>query len=167
MGCPVGLTAPSSSADLYSMARRWFVVLAFVGILGLTGCNPVLSNLQPSPSGTGCDTALVAAETSFAHGSPLNRNPSLDAAAQIHSAVMADTGNLTHDGWDAQIWGAGYAGSTIGQNIAFGYSATDVIGAWMDSAGHRANILNGAFHDVGIGCVNKGGTLWWSQDFGG
>lgn len=54
-----------------------------------------------------------------------------------------------------------------GENIAYGQKTPEaVVEAWMNSAGHRANILNSSFGKVGIGCyVASDGTLYWTQLF--
>ena len=55
-----------------------------------------------------------------------------------------------------------------GENIAAGYrSATAVMTAWMNSSGHRQNILQAGYKSIGIGCYNYNGTLYWVQLFGG
>jgi len=56
---------------------------------------------------------------------------------------------------------------TYGENIAFGYStAAAVMQAWMNSPGHRANILNPNFKEIGVGVVaNAQGYLYWTQEF--
>ena len=69
---------------------------------------------------------------------------------------------------------AGYQWSGAGENIAAGYaSPEDVMDGWMNSQGHRANILNCAFRDIGVGYVylaNDTGQVnyrhYWTQDFG-
>lgn len=61
---------------------------------------------------------------------------------------------------------AGYR--RAGENIAYGYSTPEaVVTAWMNSEGHRRNILNGSFTHIGVGCYRSGGLLYWTQLFGG
>jgi len=51
-----------------------------------------------------------------------------------------------------------------GENIAWGYDTSEaVVNGWMNSEGHRSNILNGNYTDIGIG-YNNG---YWVQNFGG
>lgn len=58
--------------------------------------------------------------------------------------------------------------STVGENIAYGYpSPQDVMTGWMNSTGHRENILNASFTKIGIGVAESGGTLYWVQLFAG
>ena len=60
----------------------------------------------------------------------------------------------------------GVAYRTAGENIAYGYSTPEqVVSGWMNSEGHRKNILSSSFGKIGIGCFKSGGTLYWSQFF--
>lgn len=60
--------------------------------------------------------------------------------------------------------GASYA--TVGENIAMGQkNADDVMNSWMNSSGHKANILDGNFTKIGIGCCESGGQYYWVQVF--
>ena len=53
-----------------------------------------------------------------------------------------------------------------GENIAMGYSTPEaVINAWMNSSGHRANILNANYTTIGVGYVADGN--YWTQEFTG
>ncbi len=53
-----------------------------------------------------------------------------------------------------------------GENIAYGYrSAEDVMNGWMNSSGHRANIMNKSFKSIGISCVQVNGSYYWVQCF--
>jgi uncharacterized protein YkwD len=105
---------------------------------------------------------------------PLNSNPNLTTAAQGHSDDMATNHYFDHNSqngdtpWD-RMNAAGYTGWTLaGENIAEGQKTPqDVMDAWMNSEGHRANILNCAFNDIGVGyAVSDDGDPYWTQDFG-
>ena len=54
-----------------------------------------------------------------------------------------------------------------GENIAYGQKTpSEVMNAWMNSSGHRANILNANFTEIGVGMVKKAdGTPYWVQMF--
>lgn len=55
-----------------------------------------------------------------------------------------------------------------GENIAYGQrTPSEVVTAWMNSSGHRANILSSNFKTIGIGCFVKNGICYWSQAFSG
>lgn len=59
----------------------------------------------------------------------------------------------------------GVSYKSAGENIAMGQQTpTDVVKAWMNSSGHRANILNGSFTHLGVG-YKKGAKIYWTQQF--
>ncbi|MFC8827711.1 CAP domain-containing protein [Streptomyces sp. NPDC057137] len=117
--------------------------------------------------------ALTNAERSAAGLRPLAGDPRLTAAAQAHSDDMVARGFYSHTSPDGrQPWDrAAAAGCThrgIGENIACGQrSAAEVVQGWMDSPGHRANILKPDFTHIGIG-LRGGGEMatYWTQLFG-
>ncbi|WEO99744.1 sigma-70 family RNA polymerase sigma factor [Streptomyces sp. FXJ1.172] len=128
---------------------------------------------QPDPTDVaGQVVALVNKERSAAGCSPLTEDPQLQKAAQGHSDDMAARHFFDHtnpDGADPgqRITAAGYHWSTYGENIAQGQqSPAAVMESWMNSPGHRANILNCSFKDIGVGVHNGAGGPWWTQDFG-
>ena len=109
---------------------------------------------------------------------PLRLNSPLSRAAQRHSASMAYQDFFSHSGPDgtafSRIREAGYRYSLAGENIAAGQSTPEaVVNGWMKSPGHRANILNPGFVDIGIGyefLANDPGRVtykhYWTQTFG-
>lgn len=55
----------------------------------------------------------------------------------------------------------------FGENIAFGYAdSSSVMDGWMNSPGHRANILNSNYTQIGVGCFEYEGVRYWVQLFG-
>ncbi|MFI5669920.1 CAP domain-containing protein [Streptomyces sp. NPDC051704] len=116
--------------------------------------------------------ALVNKERATAGCGPLTTNSKLSAAARAYSDTMARSGVMSHTGPDgstmtSRVEAAGYAWSRLGENIARGQADADaVMDAWMNSSGHRANILNCAFKEIGIGVHKGDGGPWWTQDFG-
>ena len=55
---------------------------------------------------------------------------------------------------------------TAGENIAKGQkTAESVVNAWMNSEGHRKNILSSSFTHIGVGYATKGSTPYWTQMF--
>lgn len=102
--------------------------------------------------------------------SPLKTNTHLDRAAMKYAREMSRTRYFDHtarDGrtFDQRIWAAGYGGTHLGENIAFGYtSPASVHSAWMHSAGHRRNILDCRYRHIGIGYSGK--DHFWVQNFG-
>ncbi|MCC0094254.1 sigma-70 family RNA polymerase sigma factor [Streptomyces flavotricini] len=127
----------------------------------------------PAPSGVaGQVIALVNSERAAAGCGPLKEDPKLQSAAQGHSDDMAARDFFDHtnpDGADPgkRTTAAGYRWSTYGENIARGQqTAASVMDSWMKSPGHRANILNCSFKDIGVGIHTGPGGPWWTQNFG-
>ncbi|MER6301677.1 CAP domain-containing protein [Kitasatospora sp. NPDC001539] len=114
---------------------------------------------------------LVNAERAKAGCAPVTAEPRLASAAQSHSDDMADRNYFDHaspEGYhaDHRIEAAGYRWSTWGENIARGQKdPAAVMDAWMNSPGHRANILNCAFKQLGVGVRTGSGGPWWTQVF--
>ena len=99
-------------------------------------------------------------------------NAKLFQAARDHSANMAKLNRMSHilNGRTHadRAAAAGYAYTFLGENIAWNQrDAAQVLECWMRSAGHRANILNRNYTEIGIGvAVNERGEHYWTQMFG-
>lgn len=115
---------------------------------------------------------LVNVARAGAGCAPLRVDSRLTAAARLHSEDMARQDYFSHtslDGrspWD-RIEAQGYTAGS-GENIAAGYTTpAAVMTAWMNSAGHRANILACSSRAIGVG-IGYGGSYgtYWTQDFG-
>ena len=88
--------------------------------------------------------------------------------AQPWAKHMAETETMVHQ--DLSVVFEKCPGlSRAGENIAYGYpTAAAVMKAWMNSPGHRSNILNRQFTKIGLGLARSAdGTPYWVQDFGG
>jgi uncharacterized protein YkwD len=115
---------------------------------------------------------LVNQERAKAGCAPLSVDARLATAARAHSADMANRNYFAHDTPEGvnvgtRVTNAGYRWSAVGENIAKGQpDAAAVMQAWMNSPGHRANILNCRFTNIGIGLAYQGRTPLWTQDFG-
>ncbi|MFN4294468.1 MAG: CAP domain-containing protein, partial [Thermoflexales bacterium] len=112
---------------------------------------------------------------------PLKRVSLLDQTARYHSCDMRDDDYFRHDTHDrvngqlvqvcsfSQRVGGHYTNwAAIGENIAAGYvTPADVMQGWLDSTGHRANIEDHLFWEIGVGYCS-GGSWWryWTQNFG-
>lgn len=130
------------------------------------------------------------------HLPPLKQVAELDAAAELHSSNMAARNFFSHcdldtltSPWD-RIVAAGYFWSNAAENLTAGWpTAAQAVNAWMNSAGHRANILSTGLAEIGVGYYYQSGDQadirnnlnsdctadtfnngpyyhYWSQDFG-
>lgn len=100
---------------------------------------------------------------------PLTANWELSRVARYKSQNMLDKGYFAHNsptyGTPFQMIKAfGLSFRTAGENIAKGYATPQaVVNGWMNSSGHRANILNSSYKQIGVGYVAKGN--YWTQMF--
>lgn len=100
---------------------------------------------------------------------PLTENWELSRVARYKSQDMVDYRYFSHTsptyGTPFQMIKAfGLSYRTAGENIAYGQRTPQaVVNAWMDSNGHRANILNASYKQIGVGYVANG--HYWTQMF--
>ena len=158
------------------------VILAAVLALALlTACS---GGMEPADTADAQLTAyrqevlrLVNAERAKNGIAPLTMsNIQLDSAAQKRATELLTAYSHTRpdgrscftalDDYGVNYW-------TCGENIAYGYNANAtpqaVVNGWMNSPGHRANILNANFTEIGIGYAqsNAGHEHYWAQVFVG
>jgi uncharacterized protein YkwD len=130
----------------------------------------------PAGTGGGSSTELAVirltnAERAKAGCTALRTDARLALAARRHSADMAAKGYFDHNSQDGttpwtRMERAGYS-SPGAENIAMGQrTAAEVMNSWMNSPGHRANILNCKLRAIGVGIARGGTGLYWTQDFG-
>ncbi|MFG1778468.1 CAP domain-containing protein [Micromonospora sp. NPDC049051] len=109
---------------------------------------------------------LVNAERAKAGCAAVSIDDKLMTAAQRHSQDQADHQKMSHTGSDGSNVGTrldrvGYSWRTYGENVAWNQKTpAAVMTAWMNSSGHRANILNCAFTEIGVGVASSNGPYW-------
>lgn len=103
----------------------------------------------------------------------LTLSAKLQVAAQKHANWMASTGYFSHTGQGGsspfdRMAAEGYRYRAAGENIAYGQQdPRQVMGSWMNSSGHRRNILNKYFKEVGFGTASsRDGRKYWVACFG-
>jgi uncharacterized protein YkwD len=116
--------------------------------------------------------ALTNAERAAAGCGELAVDERLRTAARGHSQDMATNDYFSHTSLDGssptdRARAAGYPGG-VGENIAMGYrTPEDVMRGWMNSDGHRRNILNCRYLVIGVGLAyDARGRPYWTQKFG-
>lgn len=96
-------------------------------------------------------------------------NVKLANAASVRAKEQATSFSHTRPSgksWTTVLTDYGISYRAAGENVAYGQqTASEVMNAWMNSAGHRANILNGNYKEIGVGVYYKNGTYYWSQIF--
>jgi uncharacterized protein YkwD len=127
-----------------------------------------------APADPGAEAAVLALvnQARVAAGcGALTVDPALAAVARAHSADMRDRDYFSHTSPEglspfdrAEQAGIDYSRA---ENIAFGQAdATAVMQAWLESPGHRANILDCDLTKLGVGVAEGPGGPWWTQLFG-
>ena len=113
--------------------------------------------------------ALVNAERAKYGLSALRVDSRVQQAAQVRAAETVQSFSHTRpngSSFSTALTEAGVSYTRSGENIAYGQSTPQqVVQAWMNSDGHRANILNGSFTTIGVGYTVVNGTAYWAQLF--
>ncbi|MCN0152615.1 CAP domain-containing protein [Salinispora arenicola] len=135
-----------------------------------TTTSPAGSNSTPPSGNISADAAkvvsLVNAERAKAGCKALSVDDKLMTAAQRHSQDQADNKKMTHTGSNGSTLGdrvkaVGYRFRAAGENVAWNQQSPEaVMNAWMNSSGHRANILNCSFTEIGVGIASSNGPYW-------
>ncbi len=168
-------------------------VLAEGGVIGTPPAAPDPTN--PTLQYAGCDGRAVSAtnsefeqqvidlvnqERTSSGLTPVIRSQGLTYAARYQAADMSQDNYFSHDTMDRESgnlvkrcgpWERieNYYSGANGENAAAGYDSPEaVMNGWMNSAGHRANILNPDTRMMGVGFYQGGGDYYyyWVQDFG-
>lgn len=112
---------------------------------------------------------LVNAERAKAGLAKLKLDSSISAAAQVRAREIVKSFSHTRPNgasFTTALTEQKISYRRAGENIAWGQKTPEqVVNAWMNSEGHRANILNSNFTSIGIGCYESSGTLYWTQLF--
>ena len=152
--------------DAYCMVRRLVLLVALVAGLLATGVGPA-GAAPPAPEAAERDfLSLLNAERQRANLAPLTADAGLVPIAREWSQQMANVNVLSHrPDLRAQVearvtrdW------RRIGENVGRGPEVPGLHTAFMNSPGHRANVL-GDYNRVGIAVVNAGNTIWVTFNF--
>jgi uncharacterized protein YkwD len=154
-----------------------FGLTAVMGVMGAGTLVRACSTATPKPAvrapmqvaSTVVD--LVNKQRAAAGLAPVVEDGRLDTAANGQSTDQADhlamshTGSNGSNGGDRIEW-VGFSWSAWGENVAAGQTTSQqVMEAWMNSPGHRANILKPTFTNIGVAAVKgANGVVYWTMD---
>lgn len=183
----VSVFAQSQTYTVQSGDTMWKIASRFqVGTSEIISANPQIKNaslIYPGqkltiPSLTDVKSQenevirLVNVQRSKAGLQTLTQNWQLSRVARYKSQDMIDKGYFSHT---SPTYGSpfrmmesfGIKYSAAGENIAMGQqSPSEVMNAWMNSPGHRNNIMSPSFTQIGVGLAkDKNGRMYWTQMF--
>ena len=184
------LAAATAHAETYTVVRGdslWKISLKYeVGLSEIIDANPQIKdpalifpgdrvNIPAKSSLSSLEDeviSLVNAERTKRGLQPLAKNWELCRVARYKSQDMATRGYFAHN---SPTYGSpfdmmedfGLRFTAAAENIAYGQrTPSEVMNAWMNSAGHRSNILSGNVSEIGVGVAKRSdGVLFWTQMF--
>lgn len=143
------------------------VTLALVPVAAQADCT-----LPANRSQLVADAAAAVNAARRANGqAALSPSAKLDQAAMAHACWMAETNTFSHKGQGGslpkkRIRATGYRTLLTAENIAWGQSSgAEVVAEWMQSQGHRDNILRRGIDEYGIGVALMNGRIVWVMDY--
>ena len=155
-----------------------FTALAAAAFTGAAGAVHLDRPVQGSSSvSAGIQSSSAASEVVRLTNSARSQNGyaalvedgALSEAAAVRAREIARSFSHTRPSgasFSSALSESGVSYLRAGENIASGQkSASEVVNAWMNSPGHRANILNSSYSRIGSASVNINGTLYWVQLF--
>ncbi len=171
---PTGEPAPVAASSVTAPEAASPVVPEYTGC---GGASPAATNAAYEQQ----VVELVNAQR-WANGQlpPYKRVSALDTAARYHSIDLGQDNYFEHDSYDRSsgnlvftcAWStrvAAFYQYVYGENIAAGYATpASVMDGWMNSSGHRDNILSTVSWEIGVGYASGSGSfgVYWTQDFG-
>lgn len=162
-----GRTSPRHKKDGHYLKTYWpylpMVAIVVVGMLFSNLWGFAQSHVLGYATSTSVSGLLSGTNDQRAANSlgALALNDQLNQAAQNKANDMVNRNYWSHNTPDGSppwvfITDAGYQYSTAGENLAYGFDSSDAtITGWMNSPGHRANILNTSYKEVGFGIANS------------
>jgi len=169
------------ACSFLGMLRQWkplivATVICLVGFYSTPAQSGPRAAARPSVASrvTGDVVDLTNVERTRRGQTPLRADQRLMRAAQIHAEQMARAGQMAHDLPGAayprsedRLAAAKYHWQAYGENVAMGQSsAAHVLDSWMHSPGHRKNILNPVYTELGVGyAVDRAGRPYFVQVF--
>ena len=174
--CLLGATLPAQAATGPWKSSHHATVAGSAGAAsGATAVGPVAPAAPAAaPAVTVVDPAvamadriatLVNSERAAVGLAPLKVSTCAQRFAVTWSAHMAATGDFSHQSLTPIMTGCSAWGA--GENIAYGATSADqFMTLWMNSAGHKANILRATFTHIGVGVAQTADGRWYAtQDF--
>ncbi len=166
----VSATSSSDSLDTAATANRTAARLATPTQTAPDPTPPSTTPPTSAPSTEGAEVvALLNAERASRGLAPVSIHPLVTEAADVHSADQAANRNMSHTGSDGSNTGqrldrVGFNWRSWGENVGAGHrTAAIIFDGWMNSTGHRDNML-GSYQYIGVAVAESAdGTRYWTM----
>jgi uncharacterized protein YkwD len=146
------------------MTMQKFAVIAAALAIACVGQTAHADCARPAPDALSLQTVAAQINAVRARAGLPAVQPSqrLARAAQRYACLLARTGTFAHRGPDgsdlrSRVTQAGYTACRAAENLARGHDERSVVPAWLDSPGHRRNLLDAEVRDVGLGVAMDDG----------
>lgn len=175
-----GVRLPKKHKEVFKLKKRfWSFVMALALTVSAAAapsfCGGVEAYAAANYGSTEIESyarqvaAIVNSERAANGLSPLKYSDQLSEAALVRAKEIQSTFSHTRPNGSScftAIKEAGISYTTAGENIAYGQKTPEeVMNSWMNSSGHRANILGQNYEYIGIGVTYQNGTYYWTQFF--
>lgn len=138
------------------------MVVALTAVM-LAASMPLVAAAVPDPVAAENEFVdLINRERSSRGLAPLATHPDLVAGARFQADAIRDAGSLFHN---PDLGSVTTGWTKLGENVGYGGTVGGLHSAFMNSPGHRANVLDPAYTHVGLGVVVEGSTIWVAQVF--
>lgn len=134
----------------------------------LLGAEPAVAEKpapQAQPQDQAADLELLTIEKNIVEQTNAQRARYGLSALKIDKSLMESARN--HASWMARTRNLVHTNLPVAENIAMGqHDSTEAVRSWMNSSGHRANILNSGHGKIGVAAFRtESGTIFWCQQF--
>lgn len=147
--------------EFTKVVSRIIVALTMIASLVAVSGLPALSAVDPAAAESEF-VAMINQERASRGLAPLTIDSDLVAGARSQADAIRDAGRLFHN---PDLGSVTTGWTWIGENVGYGYDVSSLHQAFMDSTGHRANILKSDATHVGLGVVADGETIWVAELF--
>ena len=156
---------PTTHVPLRRVLAALLASLVLLGLFATAGVAGAAPTATPGAD-EGTFLSLINRDRTAAGLAALVSDPELVPTSRSWSQNMANRNGLSHDPNLAAVATQVEPGwRSVGENVGVGYDAPSLHNAFMNSSGHRANVMKPAYNRIGIGVVHAGGKVWVTVRF--
>lgn len=163
----------SSNTEIAKVSRKGKVTAKKIGSATITakiGARKLKCKVTVKPASEADSVITIVNTERKKRGlNPLSKNSLLTSAAKVRAKEITTYFSHTRPNGTSCFTAisSSYPYRALGENIAYGYRDPDhVMNGWMNSPGHRANILSSSYEEIGVAMYELNGRKYWVQIFG-